>query len=164
MGASAQKQPAKQSKSPLRPSGVKKMGVKQTLPAIEGTYKAIVVPGDESQPCKLTVVIYKKNNKYRYILTTPGKVRRGAVTLFKSDDPKQFTCMITLEGIQWASYEGDISKVDDEHPAKEYELPVDITMGFINNELAFQNDGNAMNSYTVLAECDQKFVHLVKQK
>jgi len=149
-----------------RPDTAKvKVRQKETWPPIEGFYKAAVSEGDESEPCKLTVEIIKKNNRYFYTLTLPGKVKKGTVTLSESDDLKQFTCLLTLEGIKWASYEGDISKEDDEHPAKakELEVPVGITMGYINNELAFQNDGNAMNAYTVLQECDQKFVHLAKQ-
>jgi hypothetical protein len=136
---------------------------KAIIPRIEGFYKAAVIEGDESEPCKLTIEIKKKNDRYFYTLTLPGKVKKGAITISKSDDLKQFTCMLTLEGIKWASYEGDISNEDEEHPAKEPEVSVGITMGFINNELTFQNDGNAMNAYTVLQECDQKFVRLVKQ-
>jgi len=137
---------------------------KATIPAIEGFYKAVALEGGESEACELTIEIRKKNNKYFYTLTLPGKIKKGAVTVSKSDDLKQFTCLVTLEDIKWASYEGDISNEDEEHPAKELEVPVGITMGFINNELAFQNDGNAMNAYTVIQECGQKFVHLVKQK
>jgi hypothetical protein len=154
-------QPAK---APSSPSSVEGVSKTDTVPAIEGTYKAIVTEGDESEPCQLTIVIRKKDGKYHYTLTLPGKVRKGGVTISKSDDLKQFTCMLTFEGIQWASYEGDISNEDEKHPAKELELPVGITMGFMNNELTFQNYGNAMNSYTVIQECGQKFVYLAKQK
>lgn len=132
---------------------------KTFVPAIEGVYKATVAEGEESQPCQLTIEILKKLDRYSYNLTLAGKVKRGAVTISKSDDLKQFTCLLTLQGIKWASYEGDISREDDEHPVKKLKVPTDVTLGYINNELAFQNDGNAMNAYTVFAECDQKFVH-----
>jgi hypothetical protein len=132
-------------------------------PAIEGLYKAAALEAEESQPCDLTIEIKKAGTKYVYTLTLPGNVKKGVVTISKSDDLKQFTCMLTLEGIKWASYEGNISQEDEGHPAKEMEVPVGITMGFINNELTFQNNGNAMNAYTVLEECDQKYVRLVKQ-
>jgi len=133
------------------------------MPAIEGLYKAAALEGEESEPCDLTIEIKKANTGYFYTLTLPGQIKKGAVTIAKSDDPQQFTCMLTLEGIKWASYEGNISQQDEEHPAKELEVPVGISMGYINNELTFQNDGNAMNAYTVLQECDQKYVRLVKQ-
>ena len=160
---SAKQQDTQAVKAPLQPSFVEKVNKTDTAPAIEGTYKTVITEGDESEPCKLTIVIKKESGKYHYTLTLPGNVKKGLVTISKSDDLKQFTCLLTLEGIEWASYEGDISNEDEGHPAKELELPVGITMGFINNELAFQNDGNAMNAYTVIQECDQKFVRLVKQ-
>jgi hypothetical protein len=140
-----------------------KLSRETILSAIGGLYKAAALQGEESQPCNLTIEIKRISRQYVYTLTLPGKVKKGVVTLSQSDNPKQFSCMLTLEGIKWASYEGNISQEDDEHPAKELEVPVGITMGFINNELTFQNNGNAMNAYTVLEECDQKYVRLVKQ-
>jgi len=148
---------------PFNKANIVRQSQKTIVPAIEGVYKAAVAEWDESQPCRLTIEIIKKMDKYSYKLTLAGKVKRGAITISKSDDLKQFTCMLTLQGIKWASYDGDISREDDEHPAKKMKIPTDVTLGFINNELAFQNDGNAMNAYTVFAECDQKFVHLKKQ-
>jgi|GEM_PF-624216 len=150
-------------KAPIYQPDTVKIIRKTAMPDIEGTYKATALEGDETEPCNLTLKITKKYNQYFYSLFLPGKVHRGAVTITLSNDPKQFTCMLTLEGIPWASYEGDISQVDDEHPAKELEVPVGIAMGLMKNELTFQNDGNAMNAYTVLEQCGQKYVRLVKQ-
>lgn len=133
--------------------------IKAKLPSIEGVYKSVALAG-ESEPCNITLTIEKVSNKYVYKLSLPGKLKTGAVTIEKSDD---LSYILTLEGIEWASYEGNISEEDDENEAKEMELPVGISMELIENELMFQNYGNSMNSFHVLQECSQKYVRLVKQ-
>lgn len=133
-----------------------------TLPNIVGNYKAVPLDGEDTGACNLVLSITRQNNQYLYRFTIQDSIVTGKVTLSKSEDLQQAQLLLTLEGIKWASYEGDISN-EDEHPAEDLEIPVGITMGFLNKELTFQNYGNAMNSYTVLNGCDQKFVRLIKQ-
>ena len=128
--------------------------------AIEGLY--IQKPYEEgSGECNLTINIEKINDNYYYTLSLQDSVMKGRVTVVKNSKKSDSEYAVTLEGIEWASYEGDIS--DESKPPQEPEIPVGIGAVLSNNELTFQNYGNSMNSYTVLDGCDQKYIRLVKQ-
>lgn len=131
------------------------------FPDITGFYKSADI-GNGQEPCDLSVTITKLKKQYFYSFSIQDSIIKGKVTVSKSDN-KEVACVITFEGIKWASYEGNIMNEDDDNPAPELDVPVGIGAGFSNNEISFQNDGNSMNSYTVLEACGQKFIRLVKQ-
>jgi hypothetical protein len=128
--------------------------------AIEGLY--IQKPYEEGgENCNLSVKIKKEKGKYYYTLSLQDTVINGKVTVAKNNDKGDLEYAVTLEGIEWASYEGDVS--DESKPSKELDIPVGIETVLSNKELVFQNYGNSMNSYTVLEGCGQKYIRLVKQ-
>ena len=128
--------------------------------AIEGLY--IQKPDEEGgENCNLSLKIKKEKGKYYYTLSLQDTVIKGRVTVAKNKEKSDFEYAVTLEGIEWASYEGDVS--DENKPPQELDIPVGIEALWSNNELRFQNYGNSMNSYTVLEECGQKYIRLVKQ-
>lgn len=120
---------------------------------IEGTYK--------SAECDISVIISKIRNDYKYILKTNIRTLKGKATYSKNSSGENY---ITLEGIQWDEYEGDISNEDenDSITKKELEIPVGIDALYVKDTLTIQNYGNAMNSYTKISECGNKFIQLIK--
>lgn len=128
--------------------------------AIEGLY--IQKPVEEGgEKCDLSLKIEKAKGKYYYTLSLQDTVIKGMVTVAKNKEKSDLEYAVTLEGIEWASYEGDVS--DESKPPQELDIPVGIGAVLLNKELSFQNYGNSMNSYTVLEECGQKYIRLVKQ-
>ncbi|MCR4033146.1 MULTISPECIES: hypothetical protein [Flavobacterium] len=120
---------------------------------IEGTYKAA--------DCDLSIIISKIKNDYQYVFKTNLRTLKGKATYSKSSSCENY---ITLEGIQWDEYEGDISNEDenDSIPKKELEIPVGIDALYIKDTLTIQNYGNAMNYYTKISECGLKYIQLIK--
>lgn len=118
---------------------------------IEGTYKA--------DGCDLSVIISKIKNDYQYILKTNIRTLKGKASYSKNSSGESY---ITLKGIQWDEYEGDISNEDDSIPKKELEIPVGIDALYEKDTLTIQNYGNAMNSYTKISECGLKYIQLIK--
>lgn len=131
-----------------------------SFPAIEGLYEQKSEDGS-SESCNLSVKIEKLKDGFYYTLFLQDSVIKGKATVLKSEEGSDFKYMVTLEGIKWASYEGDVSDEDKPHP--QLKIPVGIEAGFSDNELVFQNYGNSMNSYTVFEQCNQKYIRLVKQ-
>lgn len=121
---------------------------------IEGTYT--------SKECDLSLAISKIKNEYQYILKTSIRTLKGKATYSKNSNGEKY---VTLDGIQWDEYEGDISNEDenDSIPAKELEIPVGIDALYTKDTLTIQNYGNAMNSYTKISECGLKFIQLIKK-
>jgi hypothetical protein len=132
------------------------------IPDISGTY--VSAPLEEGgNACDLWVKISKQNGQYSYRFSVLGTIKKGNVTIAKSDDPNQKGWLITFLNMPWASYEGDISDPDKaDSTSTTLKLPTEITALLSDNELTFQNYGNSMNAYTVIQECDQKFIRLVK--
>jgi hypothetical protein len=131
-----------------------------SFPSLEGLYEQ-KSDDENSESCNLAVKIEKLKDGFYYTLSLQDSVIKGRVTVLKSEEGSDFKYMVTLEGIKWASYEGDVSDEDKPHP--QLKIPVGIEAGFSDNELVFQNYGNSMNSYTVLEECGQKYIRFVKQ-
>jgi len=40
---------------------------------------------------------------------------------------------------------------------------VDVEGMYTENEITIQNDGNAMNVYKIFAECERKYIRLMKE-
>jgi len=126
---------------------------------ISGTYTA--------EDCDISIVISKIKNDYQYILKTNTRNLKGKANYSKNDSGEKY---ITLEGIPWDEYEGDISNeeendsVSDSKPGKkELEIPVGIGALYVKDTLTIQNYGNAMNYYTKISECGLKYIQLIKK-
>ncbi|MBZ4035626.1 hypothetical protein K6T82_12670 [Flavobacterium sp. 17A] len=121
---------------------------------IEGTYKA--------DGCDLSIIISKIKNDYQYVFKSNLRTLKGKAKYSKSSSGENY---ITLEGIQWDEYEGDISNEDenDSIPEKELEIPIGIDALYVKDTLTIQNYGNAMNYYTKISECGLKYIQLIKK-
>lgn len=125
---------------------------KHSKDEVEGTYKA--------DGCDLSVIISKIKNEYQYIFKTSIRTLKGKAIYSKNSSGEKY---ITLEGIQWDEYEGDISNENDSVSQKELEIPVGIDALYVKDTLTIQNYGNAMNSYTKISECGLKYIQLIKK-
>ncbi|MBB4801006.1 hypothetical protein HNP37_001045 [Flavobacterium nitrogenifigens] len=119
---------------------------------IEGTYKA--------DGCDLSVIISKIKNDYQYTFKTSIRTLKGKATYSKNNSGEKY---VTLEGIKWDEYEGDLSNESDSVSQKELEIPVGIDALYTKDTLTIQNYGNSMNSYTKISECGLKYIQLIKK-
>jgi len=126
---------------------------------IEGIYT--------SEECDIYLKITKDKNGYVYFLKTSARKVNGKAVFAKQESGENY---LTLEGLKWDDYEGDISNEEENDsisesktPAKEIEIPIGIDAYYVKDTLTIQNYGNAMNSYTKLSECGLKFIQLIKK-
>ena len=125
---------------------------------IEGVYKT-ENSENKIETCNLILTITKKNGKYSYNYKSESRTLNGKVSFYRDIDE----AYITLEGIKWAEYEGDVTNQGDEnYEEKDLELPIGIDGSLSENEILIQNDGNAMNYYVKLNDCGVKYIHLKK--
>ena len=112
----------------------------------------------------MTLVIDKAATGYTYHLKTDNRNIKGRATYSFSEKSKE--AYITLEGIDWDEYEGDISHQDEEgYTVPETEIVMTgIDGAIVNDTIRIQNYGNAMNSYIKLSECGHKYIRLAKQQ
>ncbi|KUJ59270.1 hypothetical protein AR687_23880 [Flavobacteriaceae bacterium CRH] len=133
--------------------------------AIAGFYKTIT---DSNNDCFVSIVITELKTGYFYSLQTNSRNVSGKVRFSINDSGEKY---ITLEGIKWDEYEGDISNEDEtdsvsdsKTASKELEIPVGIDASYVKDTLTIQNYGNSMNSYTKISECGRKYIQLIKRK
>ncbi|MFV0470407.1 MAG: hypothetical protein ACK5L7_00005, partial [Paludibacteraceae bacterium] len=69
---------------------------------------------------------------------------------------------LTLKNIEWSENEGALDE-EGEQVDDSVELPKEIQGVLYKNEITIQNTGNSMNYYVKIAECDQKYIHLIKK-
>lgn len=135
-----------------------------TLPAQKSTesFEGIYT----SDECDLSVQITKTKEGYAYFLQTNARKLKGKASVTQNESGEKY---VTLEGIQWDDYEGDISNEEEtdsvsnpEKTAKDIEIPVGIDASYAKDTLTIQNYGNSMNSYTKISECGAKYIRLIK--
>ncbi len=128
------------------------------LPAkIEGVYQATTM--EESSNCAITVAIRKEKGEYLYDFQSTERKLHGKVTFFRDLEDRQV--YITLEGITWSEYGGDLDQADKRKtPLK---LPIGIDGMFSQDTISIQNYGNSMNYYTKLSDCGAKYVFFVRK-
>jgi len=123
--------------------------------SISGTYNS------KTEDCNISLIISKNQKDYHYIFTTKNRTLKGKAIFSQNSSGEKF---ISLEGIKWDEYEGDISNEEnDSIPAKELKIPVGIDALYVKDTLTIQNYGNAMNSYTKISECGLKYIQLIKK-
>lgn len=133
--------------------------------SIEGFYETKPEP-DNTDECTISVEIKKGKSGYTYFLKTKLRKLKGIASFTKNESGEKY---ITLEGIKWDDYEGDISNEDSDSisdsktDTKQLEIPVGIDTSYVKDTLTIQNYGNAMNSYTKISECDRKYIELIKK-
>lgn len=128
----------------------------------EGTYERVPLV-DETGACPMTLVIDRDGAGYNYLLKL-DKQRYSGKAGISSEGNETF---LTLEGIRWSEYEGDISGEDNDTTqtsADSVEIPVGVDALVTDSGFVIQNTGNAMNYYVKFAGCDCKYINLVKRK
>lgn len=125
---------------------------------LSGDYK-VVNDSTDSETCNFSIKLKRGITGYTYQLVTNTRSVKGKASFQQEDEG----ALLTLEGIQWDDYEGDISN-EDELPKEEPKLPEGVAIQVKNDTINIQNSGNAMNSYTIFGECGKKFIRLAKQK
>jgi hypothetical protein len=115
-------------------------GIAQS-PALPGYYRA-------KSGCPLSIRITKSGKQYFYVLKQNTGVKKGKLKIVKADEPG--TMGIVLTGIRWAEYAAG-------------RPPVGLEGIWTTAGITIQNYGNAMNSYTKLAACGEKYIELSRQ-
>ncbi|RUT69691.1 hypothetical protein D0817_13795 [Flavobacterium cupreum] len=143
-----------------QPKNTAALTAEKSTESFEGIYT--------SEDCDLSVQITKTKEGYAYFLQTSTRKVNGKATIAQNESGEKY---VTLEGIQWDDYEGDISNEEEkdsvsnpEKTAKDMEIPVGIDASYVKDTLTIQNYGNSMNSYTKISECGAKYIRLVKQE
>ncbi len=128
----------------------------QEIPAgMEGNY---TLTKDGADTCNLTIRISKNNNDYSYELKTTRRSKRGKLLIERSFAGEEI--YVGFEGLAWDSWEGDVTK---DRPGKELAPPSTISGLYEPGKISIQNYGNAMNNYTKLSECSEKYLILQKR-
>lgn len=132
--------------------------------SIEGFYETKPEPNSTGE-CGISVEIKKGKSGYTYFLKTKLRKVKGIASFTKNESGEKY---ITLEGIKWDDFEGDISREEESDSlsnssTKEPEIPVGIDASYVKDTLTIQNYGNSMNSYTKISECDRKYIQLIKK-
>jgi biopolymer transport protein ExbD len=125
--------------------------------SIVGLYSATAESGTD---CHISIAITATKKGYLYLLKTDSRNVKGKATVTINASGEKY---ITLEGLQWDEYEGDISNEEDTNRTKTVEIPIGIDASYIKDTLTIQNYGNAMNYYTKISECGAKYIQLVKK-
>lgn len=132
--------------------------------SIAGFYETQPDPNNTGE-CKISVEIKKEKNGYTYFLKTKLRKLKGIATFTTNESGEKY---LLLEGIKWDDYEGDLGNEDEndsitESESPALEIPVGIDASYTKDTLTIQNYGNSMNSYTKIAECDRKYIQLIKK-
>lgn len=116
--------------------------------------------------CPMRLKIEEEAGKYIYTLRISQIQYRGDVSLSREiDHDNDETIYITLDGIPWAEWLGNIAHIEDEEDMPELmEISgVDGVWDSNRNSIMIQNTGNAMNYYVKLKECDCKYIYLSRK-
>lgn len=100
-----------------------------------GTYKAA-----DQKICPIALTITSKSDGYHYAIKIKNKVQEGRLKVSKIKDEV------------YLAFVGLIAK------KPKYE----VEGQYIDNSVVIQNEGNAMNKYTIFSECDDKYIELKK--
>jgi len=139
---------------------IEKTSVKTTpFPAaIEGEYYA--------ENCNISLTIYQSKGVYYYNYKSAERNVKGKALLTREED----NIYITLSGIEFAEDYFDLIQEEDSlEKQKKYEALQKkgkrrtVSCTYNSRGLFIQNYGNAMNYYTQLYDCDEKYIHFIKK-
>ena len=100
-----------------------------------GTYKT-----EDQKSCPIGLTITSKSDGYHYAIKIKNKVQEGRLKVSKIKDEV------------YLNFVGLIAK------KPKYE----VEGQYIDNSVVIQNEGNAMNKYTIFGACDEKYIELKK--
>lgn len=151
-----------------KPVAARKMNISKDTIALETNQNKDEIEGIyTSEECDIYLKITKDKNGYVYFLKTNTRKVKGKAAFSTQESGEKY---LTLEGIKWDDYEGDISNKEENDsisepktPAEEIEIPIGIDANYVKDTLTIQNYGNSMNSYTKLSECGLKYILLIKK-
>jgi hypothetical protein len=114
---------------------------------------------DDVTDCEIFLSLFYKNGDLKYTIKTNTRKLTGDTTIDLNE--KKDVYYITFKNIEWSE---NIGAIDPEGEASEENLllPQDIQGVLYKNEITIQNNGNAMNYYVKLGECDVKYIVLIK--
>jgi len=95
---------------------------------------------EDPKSCPIALTITSKNDGYHYAIKIKNKVLEGRLKVSKIKDEV------------YLSFVGLIAK------KPKYE----VEGQYIDNSVVIQNEGNAMNKYTIFGVCDDKYIELKK--
>ncbi len=115
--------------------------------------------------CNLILKISKVKGEYYYIYTSTQRTLKGKVTFSRGSEN-----YLILQGIEYSEDYFDVALPEENELSRQYEelrkrgeRNVGIDCYLDSDELIIQNYGNAMAYYVKLGECDEKYIHLIKQ-
>ena len=130
-------------------------GKKDNLPfEIEGKYRF----ENEDAKCKIELTLFYENGQLKYKMQTNTRTFADNAKISQENG----TYHITFQNIKWSENLGYIDP-EGSTPEKKLPLPTEILATFRDNEIIFENYGNAENHFLILKECDTKYIFLTKQ-
>jgi hypothetical protein len=108
---------------------------KKTDQKYVGTYKT-----EDQKSCPIALTITSKGDGYHYAIKIKNKVQEGRLKVSKIKDEV------------YLAFVGLVAK------KPKYE----VEGQYIDNAVVIQNEGNAMNKYTIFGACDAKYIELKK--
>lgn len=111
----------------------------QTTKKVDQKYVGIYKTEDPKS-CPIALTIISKNDGYHYTIKIKSKVLEGRLKISKIKDEV------------YLSFVGLIAK------KPKYE----VEGQYIDNNVVIQNEGNAMNKFTIFGACDDKYIELNK--
>jgi len=100
-----------------------------------GTYKT-----EDPKTCPISLTITSKSDGFHYAIKIKNKIQEGHLKVSKIKDEV------------YLNFEGLVAK------KPKYE----VEGQYIDNAVVIQNEGNAMNKFTIFGECDDKYIELKK--
>ncbi|WP_316799612.1 hypothetical protein [Pedobacter frigidisoli] len=127
---------------------------------IAGTYNIVNEPV-ETDKCSMTITISKDAKGYTYSFTSDSRSLKGKLSVETTAENNGY--YITLEGIEWSEYEGELDDEGEPKAKEGLDLPVGVDALLQDHSITLQNYGNSMNYYVKLADCSKKYIVLKKQ-
>ena len=108
---------------------------KKTDQKYVGTYRT-----EDQKSCPIALTIISKSDGYHYAIRIRNKIQEGRLKVSKIKDEV------------YLNFVGLVAK------KPKYE----VEGQYIDNSVVIQNEGNAMNKYTIFGGCDDKYIELKK--
>lgn len=121
---------------------------------IEGEYRF----ADDVASCEMHLKIFSVKGMLKYELKTGERNVMGDAEISKEDSGNFY---ITFKDIEWSENKGLIDP-EGNTPDENLPIPTEIMAGLRDNQIIFQNYGNAENYFIILKECDVKYVFFEK--
>lgn len=121
---------------------------------IEGIYRF----EDEVASCKMHLEIFSVKGVLKYKWDTGTRIVSDDVEISKEENGEFY---ITFKNMEWSENKGLIDP-EGITPEENLPIPTEIMAGLRDNQIIFQNYGNAENYFVILKECDVKYIFFEK--